>query len=49
MKIEERQNGVPDVYQTICHIAMLDFLQLIYVKKNVKGGSIYLRLQFQRL
>lgn len=25
-----------------------DFLLLIYEKKNVKGGNIYFRLQFQR-
>ena len=37
MKIEERQNGVPDVYQTICHIATVRLFAADICEKEHKG------------
>ena len=37
MKIEERQNGVPDVYQTICHITTVRLFAADICEKERKG------------
>lgn len=37
MKIEERQNGAPGVYQTICHITLVRLFAADICEKECKG------------